>query len=118
MEVVHPCPAPTPGHDTLSRREAVNLSQLRTENSLLTRDTLFRLGLERDDRCAACNDPDSVRHLLTECPAYAGARCRRRWGPDPSLEEVLNAPAASVMDYIRGVGCDDPPVDEPPQVAP
>ena len=113
----HPCLKPTPGHDDLPRREAVTLSQLRTGYSPLTRDTLLRIGLARSDECPACGDPDSVRHLLTECPAYAGARYRR-WGPDPSLEDVLTAPATTTMDFLRGVGRADPPVDAPPQPSP
>ena len=113
----HPHPKPTPGHDTLNRWEAVTLSQLRAGYSPLTRDTLHRIGLARDDKCPACGDNDSVKHLLTECPAYAGAHCRR-WGPDPPLEEVLGAPANLIMDFLRGVGRVDPPVDAPPQPSP
>ena len=73
MEAAHPCPTPIPGHDALPRWEAVTLSQLRTGYSPLSRDTLFRVGVARDDRCPACHEPDSVGHLLTECPAYAGS---------------------------------------------
>ena len=107
----HPCPAPTPGHDDLPRREFVTISQLRTGYSPLTRDTLFRVGLARD-KCPACGDNDSTRHLLTECPAYAGARCRR-WGPDPPLEEVLGAPAKTIISFISGVGRAYPPPPPP-----
>ena len=75
------------------------------------------MGLARDDKCPACGDKDSTGHLLTECPAYAGARCRR-WGPDPPLEEVLGAPAKTIISFISGVGRADPPIDALPQMAP
>ena len=108
----HPHPAPTPDHDTLSRWEAVTLSQLRTGTSPLTQDTLHRFGLAADERCPACGDPDSVAHLLLHCPAYELARCRR-WGVNPSLGDVLGSSAAQVIGFIRGVGRSDPPVDPP-----
>ncbi|KAF0287945.1 hypothetical protein FJT64_013671 [Amphibalanus amphitrite] len=94
----HPHPAPTPGHNDLSRWEACTLSQLRTGASPLTRDVVHRLGLAADATCPACGEPDSAAHLLTECPAYEAAR-RRRWGLDPSLGDVLGGPA-TVVDYI------------------
>lgn len=113
----HPHPAPTPDHDALSRWEAVTLSQLRTGASPLTRDTLHRIGLAADEKCPACGDPDSAAHLLLSCPAYEMAR-RRRWGIDPSLADVLGGPAARILDFIKGVGRTDPPVDPPASPSP
>ena len=113
-EVAHPHPAPTPDHDKLSRWEAVTLSQLRTGFSILTRDTLHRIGLAVDANCPACGEPDSAAHLLTDCQAYAVARCRR-WGVDPSLADVLGDSAAEVIAYLREVGRVDAPVDPPTQ---
>ena len=110
----HPHPAPTPDHDSLTRWEAVTLSQLRTGASPLTRDVLLRLGLAADDVCPACGEPDSAVHLLTDCPAYAAAR-GRRWGPLPTLGDVLGGPAAKVVGFLREVGRTDFPVDPPAQ---
>ena len=113
----HPHPAPTPGHNDLSRWEACALSQMRTGTSPLTRDVAHRLGLAADAACPACGEPDSAAHLLTACPAYEAAR-RRRWGLDPSLEDVLGGPAALVINYIRAVGRVDPPIDPPAPPSP
>ena len=104
----------TPDHDSLTRWEAVTLSQLRTGFSPLTRDVLVRLGLAADDACPACGEPDSAVHLLTDCPAYAAAR-GRRWGPLPTLGDVFGGPAAKVVDFLREVGRTDFPVDPPAQ---
>ncbi|KAF0301201.1 putative RNA-directed DNA polymerase from transposon BS [Amphibalanus amphitrite] len=108
----HPHPDPTPGHDSLARWGSVTLSQLRTGTSPLTRDTLYKIGLAANDECPACGEPDSVTHLLTDCPAYEAAR-RRRWGVDPRLVDVLGGPAARVVDFIEGVGRTEPPLDPP-----
>ena len=108
---VHPHPAPTPDHGSLTRWEAVTLSQLRTVTSPLTWDNLLKIGLAANEQCPACGEPDSAAHLLLNCPAYEMAR-RRHWGVDPSLADVLGGPAAAnIIGYLRGVGWTDPPVD-------
>ncbi|KAF0299217.1 hypothetical protein FJT64_003504 [Amphibalanus amphitrite] len=108
----HPHPDPTPGHDSLARWGSVTLSQLRTGTSLLTRDTLHKIGLAADDECPACGEPDSAAHLLTDCPAYEAAR-RRRWGVDPRLVDVLGGPATKFVTFIEDVGRTEPPLDPP-----
>ena len=108
----HPHPEATPGHDDLTRWEAVTVSQLRTGFSPLTRDTLRRLGRADDDVCPACGERDSAVHLLTDCPAYDATR-RRIWGPCPTLADVLGAPASKIVDFLRRVGRVDPPIDPP-----
>ena len=47
----HPHPAPTPGHNDLSRWEACTLSQLGTGTAPLTRDVVHRLGLAAVAAC-------------------------------------------------------------------
>ena len=65
-----------------------------------------------------CGAEDTVRHLLTECHAFASTR-RRLWGgPVPSLDDVLSGPADKILDYIRRVGRSEPPLDQPPPDAP
>ena len=113
----HPFLAATPGHDELSRWESVTVSQLRTGCSPLTRDTLQRLKLAEDDLCPACKEPDSVEHLLTDCPAYARTR-GRLWDYTPSLATVFEEPARKILEFLRRVGRTDPPVDAPPQRTP
>ena len=99
----HPHPAPTPGHDELERRAAVAVAQLRVGCSLATGDTESRLGLAETDSCVDCGEPDSVRHLLEECPAHQGPRSRR-WGPLPTLEEVLSGDATALWTFLVETG--------------
>ncbi|KAF0297262.1 RNA-directed DNA polymerase from mobile element jockey [Amphibalanus amphitrite] len=91
---------------------------LRTGYCPLARATLHRLELTPDPLCRECGAEDTVRHLPTECPAFATTR-RRLWGgPLPSLDEVLSGPAGKIVDYIRRVGRSEPPLDQPPSDAP
>ncbi|KAF0313093.1 putative RNA-directed DNA polymerase from transposon BS [Amphibalanus amphitrite] len=99
----HPHPQPTPGLQDLPRWGQVTVSQLRTGHCPLARATLHRLELTPDPLCRECGAEDTVRHLLTECPAFATTR-RRLWGgPLPSLDEVLSGPAGKIVEYIRRV---------------
>ena len=107
----HPHLPPTPFHDDLTRWEQTTLSQLRVGKSILTRKTLHEIGLATNPDCKECGEEDSVRHLLTECPAYADARARIWGGPLPSLECVLGGSAHQIFNYLRRVGRVDPPVD-------
>ena len=71
MIVAHPHPAPARSR----RPAATGLSRplpAEAGYSPLTRDTLLRVGRAQNDRCPACGDQDSVRHVLTECPVYGG----------------------------------------------
>ena len=107
----HPHPEPTPGHDELSRKEQTIISQLRVERSPLVRKILHRIGRASDPLCQNCGEEDTVRHLLTECPAYSAARSAI-WGcPLPTLQSVLGDDAERVMRYLRRVGRVDPPAD-------
>ena len=113
----HPHLKPTPGHDSLPRWESVTTSQLRTGRSPLTRDTLERLGLAENSHCPACAEPDSVHHLLVDCPAYANTR-GRLWGYTATLEDIFQEPAEKIIKFLRRVGRADPPIDAPPQQVP
>ena len=109
----HPHPKPTPGMDDLDRWGRCTVSQLRVGASSLTRDTMHRFGRASGPECPACGLPDSITHLLTECAAYQQAR-QRRWGPLPTVEEILYDSATKIVDYLRQVGRSEPPVDQPP----
>ena len=113
----HPHPATTPGHDDMTRWEAVTISQLRTGASPLTRDTLHRFGLANSADCPTCGEPDSVTHLLLDCPVYGLARLRR-WGADPTLSDVFVGPGSAAIGFLRGVGRTDPPPPVDPPASP
>ena len=57
-------------------------------------------------------EPDSVAHLLADCPSHEAVR-RRRWGVDPSLDDVLGGPAAKIIAFIEDVRRTEPPLDPP-----
>ncbi|XP_043231036.1 uncharacterized protein LOC122386167 [Amphibalanus amphitrite] len=86
----HPHPQPTPGLQDLPRWGQVTVSQLRTGYCPLARATLHRLELTPDPLCRECGAEDTVRHLLTECPAFATTR-RRLWG-DPCHPSTRSSP--------------------------
>ena len=108
---VRPHLPPTPNHDDLTRWEQTTLSQLRVGKSILTRKILHEIGLATNLDCKECGEEDSVRHLLTECPAYTNARARLSGGPLPSLECVLGESAHKIFQFLRRVGRVDPPVE-------
>ncbi|XP_043204776.1 uncharacterized protein LOC122372003 [Amphibalanus amphitrite] len=99
----HPHPDPTPGHDGLDRRASVTVAQLRVGCSPLTGDTRHRLGLAESDACVDCGEPDSVPHLLMDCPAHQGPRTRR-WGPLPTLGEIFSTEADLIVDFLVETG--------------
>ena len=101
----HPYPTPTPGHDDLSRRGQVILSQLRVGRSPLTREVLHRIGRAADPWCLNCGEPeiDSTRHLLAECPAYSAARSSLWGGPLPTMASVLGSRGSPLRGDPRDV---------------
>ena len=56
-------------YDTLTRREAQALAQLRTGHSKL-RGFLSRIGLEKTDQCECGQGREDTRHFLFHCPHY------------------------------------------------
>ena len=111
----HPHPKPTPGMAELDRWGQCTVSQLRVGCTSLTRDTMFRFGKAAGPECPACGEDDGVAHLLLDCPAYLSARIPR-WGPVPTMNDVLEDDASKIVTYLRQVGRTDPPVDPPPEV--
>ena len=62
--------------DTLSRKQAALLFQLRTGNVGLNKH-LYTITRADSPLCAACEEaPETVQHYLLYCPAYATARYR------------------------------------------
>ena len=59
--------------------------------------------------CPAGGEPDSVRHLLAECPAYAAARNRSRGGPVTTLRDIFQQPAHLIIKFLGAVGRAAPP---------
>ena len=80
----------------------------------MTRDVVHRIGLAVDDRCPGCGEPDSVEHLLVDCPVYMAKRSQL-WGPVPTIGEVFEDGAEKIVAFLRGVGRVEPPLDAPPQ---
>ena len=76
------------------------MAQLRSGYSPLGRATLHRIGLATSPLCGECGEPDTVEHLLCECPAHTTTRTRL-WGPLLTLGEVFLGPAAKIKDFLR-----------------
>ena len=105
----HPYLEPTPGAEDLPRWEAVTVAQLRTGVSTISQDTAHRFGLADNSDCPACGEPDSVHHMLAECPAYAAARTRSWGGPVTTLQDIFQQPARLIIKFLGAVGRAAPP---------
>ena len=101
----HSTPCPDAGYDELPRRGhvALAIAQLRVGCSTLTADTRLRFGLADSDACPDYGEPDSVAHMLLDCPAYQGPR-KHRWGPLPTLGEVVDQDAQKMWACLQEVG--------------
>ena len=61
---------------------------------------LFRLGLHQDGLCDVCNTPETVAHLLLDCPQYHAQRVillanLRKIGVNVNTADILRSPEAS-----------------------
>lgn len=88
------------------------MAQLRTGHCPLVRSTLHTLGRAADPNCRECGALDTCEHLLTECPRYLTTRTRL-WGPLPTLEQIWEESATRVVEFLRCVGRQEPPEDDP-----
>ena len=108
---------PDPGGlEGCNRWERCTISQLKTGRSPLTRDTMHLFGKAADPLCPECEEEeDSVEHLLCRCPMLIQPR-HEEFGPDASLETVLQAEAKTILRFLERVGRKKPPVDAFPVV--
>ena len=108
---------PDPGGlEGCNRWERCTISQLKTGCSPLTRDTMHLFGKAADPLCPECEEEeDSVEHLLCRCPMLIQPR-NEEFGPDASLETVLQAEAKTILRFLERVGRKKPPVDAFPVV--
>lgn len=82
--------------ERLPRRLETLYHRLRL-NAALTKTYLFRLGATSNPYCDNCGSPETVEHVLLECPAYMLARCRleqkiEHLRPGPISLKVLLGP--------------------------
>jgi ribonuclease HI len=90
---------------SLSRHDQCSFSQLRTNCSILTNDTLFKFGKSDSPTCPLCRlCDDSISHLLTSCPATYNSRLKFFSSTSPSLSYVLSKSAKGVLAFLREVG--------------
>ena len=88
----------------LTRRESVETARLRTGHSLLLRAYRHRIGLDDSDICPVCEEePETLEHLLSECPAHARLRWDLYGREDPSIQEALGDPVR-LINYLRRMG--------------
>ena len=85
----------------LTRREAVEVSRLRTGHSLLLREYRQRIGLDDSPICPACNgDSETLIHLIEECPAH----CRHRLAIFGQQQSINPRDGGRVAAYLRRLG--------------
>ena len=60
--------------------------------------------LEEDSNCEKCGEPETAIHLITECPAYAGARMATLGRPTLEPEDIRNRPAWQILRFAEKTG--------------
>ena len=81
---------PQPPPKDFTRAEQRIIHQMRSGNSPLCAEYLFRINKNTSPACPSCGtDSETVGHMLLECPAWTTARLRR-WGPSPTAEEAFS----------------------------
>ena len=86
----------------LNRFEQCTFSQLRSGCSSVTFDTLFLFGKTNSPNCPSCGLPDSIAHLITDCPSTY--RSRSRAFASTNLFEILSDSAGKVLAFLRELG--------------
>ena len=101
--IYHSSLSPLPSDfSSLNRFEQCTFSQLRTGFSSLTQDTLFLFGKVDSPNCLSCGLPDSIFHLLADCPATY--RSRSRVFSSTILTNILSNSAGKVLTFLRELG--------------
>ena len=94
-----------PDFHLLERWEQCIISQLRTNWSFLTSDTLFLFGKVDSPICTLCQlYNDSITHLLTSCPATYHARLKFFSSNYPPLSFIISQSARRVIAFLKEVG--------------
>ena len=95
----------TPGERAgLSRQESVEAARLRTGHSTILAGYRHRIGLQAAPTCPECEqEPETMTHLLTDCPARAGLRRRVFGRDDPTLQDALGD-RARLVELLRRLG--------------
>ena len=95
----------TPGERAgLSRRESVEAARLRTGHTTALAAYRHRIGLQDAPTCPECQgEPETMTHLLTDCPARADLRRRIFGRDDPTLQDALGD-RARLVELLRRLG--------------
>ena len=107
--------------EVLPRRLETLYHRLRL-NAGLTKTYLFRLGVTTNPYCDNCGSPETVQHLLLECPAYVRERCLlaqkiERFNSEPVTLKILiglwpspsaqRKAQAAFFEYLEEIGVID-----------
>ena len=88
----------------LSRQESVDAARLRTGHSTILAGYRHRIGLQAAPTCPECEqEPETMTHLLTDCPARAGLRRRVFGRDDPTLQDALGD-RTRLVELLRRLG--------------
>jgi len=94
-------PRPLPGSESRYHQRIIH--QLRAGKSPILAAYLHNIGRIPSPLCPSCQlEPETVRHLLLECPAHALPRLRR-WGLAPTAEDVFKD-IPGLLDFLQKVG--------------
>lgn len=106
--------------ERLPRRLETLYHRLRLD-AAFTNSYLHRIGQTSNPYCDNCGSPETVEHLILECPAYTDARCRleqkiKCLNPGPITLRIILGPWHSpssqrkaleaLFDYLQDIGVD------------
>ena len=102
---IYPSPLPLRPSDffSLDRFDQCTFSQLKTGMSSISLDTLFLFGKATSANCPSCHlIPDSIRHLLSDCPVTY--RSRSRVFSTSDFNYIMSDSAGKVLAFLRELG--------------
>ena len=94
---------PPPLPKSMPRQHQRIIHQLRAGKSPIVAAYLHNIGRIPSPLCPSCQlEPETVRHLLLECPAHALPRLRR-WGTVPTAEDIFQD-IPGLLGFLQSVG--------------
>ncbi|XP_060868680.1 uncharacterized protein LOC132943669 [Metopolophium dirhodum] len=84
-------------NNTLTRKEEVVINRLRIGHTRLTH--AFLMKKEDPPMCPTCNDPMTVKHILTDCRKYELQR--QKFNLTHHLAENFNIDTTNVLKFLR-----------------
>ena len=90
-----------PTENKMSRKDRTLLARIRSGHCEVAKEYQHRIGKANTPNCDVCSIPESVHHLLFECPQWMAQR-RRHF--DSMSATSLDVTGAQIVGFLRGIG--------------